>query len=166
MKDAAHKLGLGISLIALAAILFLGKGPVMYGSLLGVGMFVTLFVVSLRQPRVLIWCRAHPASTEILSTLGTFIIFNAFGGGTVTAAVASTIVCLMCTAVLGFSKLEWMNRWINQSMDHAEEVVEMIRPQPSAEQAKDAGFRPLKIKQPRKRDRVAEAIARAVKAGV
>ena len=123
MNDLTHKISLGVAIVALTMFVLLGTGVVLYGLLTGVGMFVTLFVIALRKPSVLVWCREHPATTELGSTFGTFLLFSVFATGTVTAAIAATVVCLLCTAVLGFSKLAWIERRLGVAVEVGEKVI-------------------------------------------
>jgi hypothetical protein len=166
-EQIRHRIGLIASLIALGMFVLFGTGIVVYGLLTGVGMFTAIFLVALKSPRTLRWCHDHPALVEIGSTLGTFFLFSMFGGNTATAGIAAAVVCLCCSAVLGFSKLGLINSWINQGMDAAEDLVDHLRPEQDEEvleitdRARVVKKRPIR----RGRDRVQEAIARAIKAG-
>ena len=126
-QQARHALGLGISILALGLIAFFGKGPVIFGGVTGAGIFASIFVVALKSPRILIWAKAHPATTEIASSLGVFMLFQFIGGDTATSAIAATVVCLLTTAVLGFSKLSWIESIINRSSEVVEDTWHDIK---------------------------------------
>ena len=162
-RQTQHWIGLGISLVALALFVFFGKGVVLYGTLMGVGMFTTMLLVGLKTPVVLKWANDHPALTEIGTTFGTFTLFQVFGGGTVTAGIASAIVCLLVSAILGCSKLGFLDRLIGQGLEHAETQFETIKDKFGSEEEDQE--EPVQVKRkPRrsKRTVVQQALARAV----
>ena len=119
-EQARHVLGLVISLLALVLFIVLGTGVVLGGLLMGIGVFTALLLIALKQPKFLLWCKHHPTTTEVGSSLGTFALFSVVGGGTVTAGVAGAVVCLLCSAVLGFSHMGFMKRWIEDTGDGIE----------------------------------------------
>lgn len=166
-KQTSHKIGLGISLVALTMFVFFGKGVVLYGALMGVGMFATLFLVAIKTPWMLTWCSNHVTATEILSTLGTFFLFNFFGGGTVTAGIASAVVCLLTSAVLGFSKLGFLDRWVGTSYEASKSGLASLKDMVT-EEDENAGDEPVKRKRIRirKPDPVKSAMASAIIASV
>ena len=96
----------------------------MGGLLMGVGVFAAVLLVGLKKPSVLLWCKHHPITTEVGSSLGTFALFSVVGGGTVTAGVAGAVVCLLCSAVLGFSHLGFMKRWVEDTGDGVEYLAD------------------------------------------
>ena len=126
-KQTQHAIGLMVSLIGLALFVVFGKGVVLYGALMGFGMFATLLLVGLRTPRILKWANDHAAATEIITTGGTFFLFQFVGGGTVTAGIASAVVCLLVSAVLGCSKLGFLDRLIGKASEGIVDAGEVIK---------------------------------------
>ena len=125
-RQTQHKIGLTVSLLGLGLFVFFGKGVVLYGALMGFGMFATLLLVGLRTPKILRWANDHAAATEIITTSGTFVLFQFVGGGTVTAGIASAVVCLLVSAVLGCSKLGFLDRLIGKATEGIAEAGEVI----------------------------------------
>ncbi len=128
-KQTQHTIGLIVSLIGLGLFVFFGKGVVLYGALMGFGMFATLLLVGLRTPRILKWANDHAAATEIITTGGTFVLFSFVGGGTVTAGIASAVVCLLVSAVLGCSKLGFLDRLIGKATEGLGDGLEFVKDQ-------------------------------------
>jgi len=67
------------------------------------------------------------------------MMFQSMGGDTATAAIASVVVCLLTTAVLGFSKLAWIEKLVTKTAYKVEDTWDGIKPQEEKKHRRRSG---------------------------
>ena len=112
MSDLVHKVGAFVAAIVIVLMFTVGTGPVIMGSLTGMGLFFAMLMVGMARPSILAKAAKHPILTEVGTTAFAFWATSMFGS-TATGGIASIVVCLFTTATLGFSKLAWLKKFIN-----------------------------------------------------
>ena len=111
-----------ITVTALGICALVGTGVVINGLVFGILLFVMVYTIATRVSAVRTLMRKHAGATDIVVTVGTFVIL----GGSATALVAGATVGCLTTVILTMGEWTALRENLDKGISLIERKLEQV----------------------------------------